>query len=352
MIGGIPPVPGWRNQNALRAYPFSAYVDCVDTTGRQLPVGTFVDAALYPMSDQRPWLQSVSFAERTLIVAAGDLRYEGAWASGDTEVWLTEDGAPYRSAGVLVFGPEAAALDGDFVFSQGHSEFEAAVSIPLVQPGVRGFLLPDGSVVTGDVVFAGDDGVRVRTYVDDSGNACIRLDVVGAEPVVDSEDGCHTCGVVRCIRVTNTDGSHVLVSSGTIVDGRSNKVVLTMPDVDMGTLCETGPQTLPSEQEEAAAWCAEVEPTACPDLEHAAASSVLACPENGHIVITAPSSLTTRNPLRITAEQLPNPAPSVDITTATDNVDQVSAKVGRVTGQAANTIGVVTIGIRTNGRPS
>ena len=50
---------------------------------------------------------------------------------------------------------------GDHDFDQEQTEFVARVCVPTPEVGVRGFLLDDGSIMTGDVWIVGDDGVVV-----------------------------------------------------------------------------------------------------------------------------------------------------------------------------------------------
>lgn len=163
--------PEWRQYFETTKYPFSDTATLTNQEEDQnfIPEGVFLDAALYPVGGRaRLYLSKVVIAADTATLYIGD-PVVSELASGiinlldpDDEVVLVDTAG--RPAGVLV--SESARLlsfqgwtDGEHTFDISDTEFVARVCLPTPEVGVRGFQLDDGSVLTGDVWFVGDDGV-------------------------------------------------------------------------------------------------------------------------------------------------------------------------------------------------
>jgi hypothetical protein len=163
--------PEWRNYFAGNNYPFSDTATLVNTEGDQnfIPEDTFLDAALYPIgAEGRLYLSKVTVVSGEATLYIGD-EIVRELASGTLD--LIDPGSTIRledsygrAAGILVSEPSRLLTfqgwtEGDHLFELDQTEFAARVITPMPEIGVRGFLLDDGTVVTGDIWFTGDDGV-------------------------------------------------------------------------------------------------------------------------------------------------------------------------------------------------
>jgi len=176
----------WRNNNERVRYPF------VDTTSLTSEDGAatidqdlFDDARLYPVGAAvGVYLRKINVDGKNVTFTVGD-PVNGDLADGTYDATSAPAEVPLydaynRPAGVLV--SDAARLgaladqlpQGETVFEAAATEFVASVVIPMPHPGVRGFLLDDGNIVSGDVWLVGEDGV-VLSYED----GAIRVDVIG-----------------------------------------------------------------------------------------------------------------------------------------------------------------------------
>jgi len=176
----------WRNNNEQIRYPF------VDTASLRSEGGAFTinqdmfdDARIYPVGAAvGVYLTKITVEGKEVLFTVGD-PVNGELASGSYDALSAlNEVALYdsydRPAGVLVSDSEKLRAlanqlpQGETLFEAGSTEFVASVVIPLPYVGVRGFLLDDGNVVSGDVWFVGEDGV-VLSYE----NGAIRVDVIG-----------------------------------------------------------------------------------------------------------------------------------------------------------------------------
>lgn len=175
----------WRDEQAGSKYPFADRCPLTTDTGLVLAADTFLDAALFPVNTpRRLFLTEVRAAgTRTVTLVLGDeggtelATVEFDPLDPPTELALADEYG--RPAGLLV--STADRLSGFQTWGFGThrfgqaAEFAAACVIPVPGDGVRGFLLADGTLFTGDVWFVGEDGVVVR----EDGENVIRVDLVG-----------------------------------------------------------------------------------------------------------------------------------------------------------------------------
>jgi hypothetical protein len=189
--------PEWRDSLEPTNYPFSDTASLYN--GRNFILsGMLLDASLYPVGGQaRMYLSKVAITYDTVTIYVGD-PVNAELASGSFDlinppslVKLTDSLG--RPAGVLVSDPlRLASLQswgvGSYIFTLSQSEFAARICCPAPQIGLRGIMLEDGTLFTGDIWLVGDDGVVLRTETVSLPSTCgqgdqsvevIRVDVVG-----------------------------------------------------------------------------------------------------------------------------------------------------------------------------
>lgn len=172
-------------------YPFADSATLTNGA-KSLLEGTLIDACLYPVGGgPSMYLSKVVITHDTVTLYVGDLSNDSL-ASGSFDVIDPPDEIKLvdtysRPAGILVSTGVRLGLfqtwgTGTHTFTEEQTPFVASVTVPTPEVGLRGFLLADGSVMTGDVWIVGDDGVVVR-YEETAGvNGAIptiRVDFVG-----------------------------------------------------------------------------------------------------------------------------------------------------------------------------
>ena len=191
--------PEWRAENSNTTYPFTAEATLTNGTVF-IPSGILVDAILYPIGSDGPLrLSRVDVAYGSVTLWIGDSininLASGTFTipSTNEQIALTDsNGMP---AGLLIGQPEQLGLFltwgiGTQLFESDQTPFTATVCVPTAAPGVTGFLLPDGTLLTGEVWLVGDAGIVLRheivTTPDPTGGIngdvtydVIRVDVVG-----------------------------------------------------------------------------------------------------------------------------------------------------------------------------
>lgn len=193
--------PEWRDVNEPIAYPFVDDATLRNSTGRFIPEGTFLDATLYPIGGgEKLRLSQVQVSHEEVVIYIGDQVNEriayGRFSLLDPPNDLRLVDFWGRAAGLLVSAAERLALFqawglGTHSFDVTATEFVTDVCIPTPEIGLRGFVLEDGSVFTGDIWLVGEDGVVLSTTTQQPGDASgicgpspepetvIRVDVVG-----------------------------------------------------------------------------------------------------------------------------------------------------------------------------
>lgn len=187
----------WRRNWEATKYPFADRATLTNRAGIVLLEGSFLDAALYPVGGQARLYVS------RLIVDHGNVRiYVGdpsmqlrCW--GDFDLIRPPDtvalaDAQGRPAGLFVSESRRLGIFqswgvGTHDFTVDQTELAATVCFPTPEPGVRGVLLEDGTLLTGDVWLVGEDGVVLRFEDTDVSGPCgaglgakvIRVDIVG-----------------------------------------------------------------------------------------------------------------------------------------------------------------------------
>ena len=165
-------LPEWRAENEPTPYPFAEGARLRNDAGDVLLEGLILDLTLFPIGGQaRLYLSRVNVEHDRVTLWIGDA-LEPLRASATFD--LVEPPAtlpfadPYgRPAGLLISEPlrlaSFQAWDvGEHVFTPEDSEFAASCCVPTPELGLRGLLLEDGTLFTGDVWFVGEEGVVVR----------------------------------------------------------------------------------------------------------------------------------------------------------------------------------------------
>ena len=180
----------WRDGNKYSNYPFS------DTSTFKTLAGDLVlryaisDASVHIIGGVAPfYIKSVvSLSGTSAEIRIADSRITGALgyvvtglvdlASTSNIVRLIDTNG--RDSGILLLDADGAnsivslTNEGDITFRASAMEFVSNVCVPLPDVGLRGFVLPDNTIVSGSVVFAGENGVVLE-----EDNGAIKINVVG-----------------------------------------------------------------------------------------------------------------------------------------------------------------------------
>lgn len=217
----------WLLQNSQRNYPFCDAASMLDSAGAMVPQDLVVDAILYPQGLLGfPYLLRIDGPNRAFYF--GDSMTQKAigvcrWSPGDTRAQVQDTSQYSRPIGTLVFGPGINSIDTTAVrtFAPRSTQLAPTAYVALNQTGVTGLVLPDGTLMTGNITITGQDGVVVSTQ-----NGVLRVDCTGV-PSPDPET-CGTLGPRICtIKAVREPGSSFVISQydtaalAVTLDGRS-----------------------------------------------------------------------------------------------------------------------------------
>lgn len=228
----------YRNQHSNRKYPFADDAALLDTEGRPLPVDFLVDAFLYPIDlVGAPYISQMDVHTQRLTISdtGGGIIGYAALIDGATQAEVYESGPYQRQIGILIYG---AGLGEIFRGRPPRNFVPAATAlcpttyIPLNQEGVRGILLPNGVLLTGDVVFEGRDGIVASSYILPDGRNVLEFGAYGVPPTTpeDCGDDCLPIKEICFIRMPN---SRFMIS-----EYAPNVLALTSHGFDLEDLCE------------------------------------------------------------------------------------------------------------------
>lgn len=176
----------WRNSNQRTNYPFADSASLTNVKGVSIDRDLFDDARLYLIGGGvGTYVTRITVIGNMVTFGFGD-PVNGELATASLDVNNPTDELEVvdtlgRPAGVLISSADrlsalrARYSEGTFSFLPGTTEFDASVATPLPQTGVRGVILDDGSLLTGDLYLCGSDGVVLEQQTDGS----IRVDIVG-----------------------------------------------------------------------------------------------------------------------------------------------------------------------------
>ena len=198
----------WRSKNSGRRYPFADDSPVTTDSGYVLDNSVFVDARLFPQGvagDLRLSRLDVLSSTAELSDSSG----VAATAELDGDIFVFYD-LYGRCIGCMVVGAGYPVLAAALTFPEGSAVLSPDCTEPQTYDCLEGLLLPDGTLVSGDVVWEGENGITVTTeYVD--GVPVVRIDAVG-DPDPD-------CGgltpPIKCIRASQVGTGRPLLISQT-----------------------------------------------------------------------------------------------------------------------------------------
>lgn len=172
----------WENSNSYRRYPFADDVSRTSTNGFKLDDSIFVDGMFHPIDlEGELYLSAVDAFTGELVIsdsANGNEKGRGTLQ----EDFITFTDTFGRHAGKLVLGSggeQFLKLIGSYTFTVDATRFAPSVVFPQNQRAVRGIRTPDGAVLTGDVTFVGENGVRVIVEEAADGTDVLTVNAVG-----------------------------------------------------------------------------------------------------------------------------------------------------------------------------
>ena len=153
-------------------YPFVSTATL--TNGKvSLLEGTFLDAHIYATTSFfRYYISEVVVASDKFTIYIGDeatpknIHGEVSLPLTTVNVQLQDDYG--RPAGILVSSPDRLAVlsawgIGSYKFERKQTEFCVTCQMPIPAPGVTGFLLETGELLSGKVWFVGENGIVLST---------------------------------------------------------------------------------------------------------------------------------------------------------------------------------------------
>lgn len=249
----------YRNQNSQRNYPFRDDATLTDQNGVVLPIDFLIDAYIFPIVlreddidvritqpvDDSLFISKIDLSEQKIYISGvkrGVVYGTAVFQSGVDTAYVYEEPNYHRQIGVLVFGAGLAEIfKGPAVrtFASWATSFTPTTFTILDQLGVRGFLLEDGSLITGDVIIEGQDGIEVSTLVTGEGNILL-FDMLGQAP---DKSSCSTsqCPLIKQLCFERADDSEFMFTSA-----GDNAISLTAFGFTLDDICAAKKaQTLP-----------------------------------------------------------------------------------------------------------
>jgi len=161
--------PQWRDSHEPTKYPFADDATLRNGDGDVIDPAVFLDGTLYPIGGrERMYLSQVEVTSDSATITIGDAGNSNR-AAGSFNILDPPDRVKLvdsfgRPAGMFVSTPDRLAIFqswmvGLHAFEVEGTEFAATVCVPTPEIGLRGILLEDGSLFTGDIWLVGDDGV-------------------------------------------------------------------------------------------------------------------------------------------------------------------------------------------------
>ncbi len=188
--------------------------------------GTFLDAHLYAVAGSgRYYISTVKVTSSSFTITIGDStsasRLFGTVFLPVTDYSIALKDEYGRSGGILVSEPVRLSLFsgwgiGEYTFTQDQTEFCVTCQMPIPDPGVTGFRLDNGDVVSGRIWLVGDDGVVINTATstDKNGNPIrlLQVNVVGdplfLQKLCNPDNLYVPVNPIRTIRVINNETTY------------------------------------------------------------------------------------------------------------------------------------------------
>lgn len=297
------------NQNSQRNYPFSDSATLKDSGGVSLPTDFIVDINMFVFNATGvPYIQSINVTENRIIFAVDGTVCGFADMDGSTEIAIYDSEDFMRQIGVVVFGAGLSSFNTGMahVYASNATSLCVTAWFNLKQAGVRGFLLEDGTLVTGAVTFEGRNGINVLSYVLNTGwfessRNVIKISADGAISNIAPAGDC--LGVpIKCIRLINNGTAAVVASDYESESGTTVGIIALSPvGYDLTNLCPA--KKTPDEDGNPynkTDIC--VPPTPPGPVPVIPPSDIMVCPINGSFMFLAPSTGSIINPIVVSLE--------------------------------------------------
>lgn len=222
----------FENENALRSYPFAEGCVSPDNEDAAIPVGVFVDAAIYPVNPSGVLYLSEISEFRVFRISDGSGVIMEGTAEGRNVEFYDLSGLR-RHVGTLVASSEDALSEfagrGSLrEYSQENTAFASACVFPVVIDGVTSISVSESAKTAGAVGFSNSksDDIRVSSAIK-NGRKTLRFDVLPRP----GENGSGSIRRIICV-----------------VDGQTpfridkiayNTVRLSLANLDMDTVCSS-----------------------------------------------------------------------------------------------------------------
>jgi len=179
-------VPEWRDEQLDSRYPFSDSSTLISSSGVKIDKDLFIDAVVYAIGIAAPmYLRSITYDYNSMVMSIED-SFNEANITGKVNPFSDVASVPLfnssgEPAGLLVIDAERLTRLKNWPIGVtefgDNAEFVASVVIPVPENLISGFILPDDTIISGDIWLYGDSGVVIRKK-----DGVIRFDVVG-EPL-------------------------------------------------------------------------------------------------------------------------------------------------------------------------
>ena len=218
--------PEWQASLEDTNYPFEPGATLVNGEGDAIPKNTFIDAHLYPIGGTvGMYISKVSVSSSQVVIYISDSSNfdiaSATYAINESHSYVRFVDAYSRPAGIAItdsvrLGALSALGVGDHEFTAEQTAFDATICMPTPEIGVRGIVLEDGTVVSGEVWLVGENGIVLSSETHDTKQTCaadaitqnvIRVDVVGdplfLRKLCDPDELFTTPKFVKTIKIKN-----------------------------------------------------------------------------------------------------------------------------------------------------
>lgn len=201
----------FRNSLENTKYPFIPTATLTNNSVAFLE-GTFLDAHIYAISGTGGYyISSAVVTQNNITIYLSDSQNQN-FISGTITLPVTDSNVQLldiygRPSGILVSEPTRLSILstwglGTHTFQKEQTEFCITCQIPISDPGVTGFVLPSGEILTGRVWFVGEDGVVLS-----NNGSQIQINVIGdplyLQRLCDPQNLFNPVRPIRVIRVVN-----------------------------------------------------------------------------------------------------------------------------------------------------
>lgn len=301
----------YYNENSQRNYPFEDSASLMSTEDYVLAPDVIIDAMIYPLEVVGvPYLSKIDMSEKIMYVSdsGSDAVLMSGAITGDSVILYDEY---QRQLGIITLGPGSAQLQNGRVyeFASSNAKFASTCWFPITREGVQGFLLDDGTLVTGDVMFEGRNGMVVHSYYLQtewySGRNVLQFSVVGAIKTIDetTKQDCISVGVpIKGIKLITTKGSKLIASQY-----EAGAIAISPRGFVQETLCPDKTESLPNPTPPKDICDPPTPPVPEPEQPDPSVIvyEVTISITDGRLVIVTPSSPSVSNPVQfIPMEQL------------------------------------------------